>query len=747
MSTIAFIPNSVIDALGWVLLHSLWQFTALALVVVSLRNRLPKAQHRFHLAYGALLTGFVASVVTFFWVYEPAVAATSGSDANFLIDYKHSAVSFEAVLSDWYDQLVVTLELYNPLIVACWMLGLGFFLLRLAGAWWWLTRLRRKGLKAASEVMATGFSRLTGNVRAHRKVGLAQSPFIKSPLTLGHFKPIILFPIALVNHLSLEETEAILAHELAHITRHDWLLNLLQTFIETIYYFHPAVWWLSSVARKERENCCDDLAVAMTGNPLSYAKALLKVQQLSKKTETEATPALALGFAGRSGFWGKHPKLLHRIERLLQPQKQKIELMEKLTATLLLLGFLALIGLQSQSGALISPLKAMVPETFLWQAEPDTIKPETKVENRHIQKITHDDGKQKVEVEIENEEIKELKVDGKTVEPAEYKEYEELISELKETAPAPRVFIPREPREPRAPRSLRAPAMPGFPSAASPSSPRTITTESDGDGNTIILIDEGKETMKIEVKDGQVIMNGEPILDGELKNLPGASNIRFWDDGEGHSFQFFDDEKFRFLLEDNFFEFDTDGKFFWHDNGDKEVIELAPGGTFFHFKQDGDDRVIVAPAPEARYYGLAKAKKGRAEALARAERELAVKKRSIERQQRSAQRMAHRQRELAVRDVERNLRNVERAKRQYERAVVIGKRGIGFNDELGEVLYEDGLVKDPEKFKFQLSGESLKVNGKKAPKQMHEKYLKRYERLTGTKLSKNDSVKINVDNK
>ena len=111
-------------------------------------------------------------------------------------------------------------------------------------------------------------------------VRLKSSTLINTPVVVGYIKPTILFPIALINQLSIVEIEAILAHELAHIKRHDYLLNIIQILIETIFYYHPAIWFISSKVRFERENCCDDLAIDKIGSSVSYAKTLIKLQEL-----------------------------------------------------------------------------------------------------------------------------------------------------------------------------------------------------------------------------------------------------------------------------------------------------------------------------------------------------------------------------------------------------------------------------------------------------------------------------------
>ena len=117
-------------------------------------------------------------------------------------------------------------------------------------------------------------------------------------------KPVVLLPASALAGLTPQQLEAILAHELAHIRRHDYLVNLLQTLVETLLFYHPAVWWLSRRIRIERENCCDDLAVSLCGDPCTYARALADLEALRG-------PARSLAMAANGG------SLLQRVRRLL----------------------------------------------------------------------------------------------------------------------------------------------------------------------------------------------------------------------------------------------------------------------------------------------------------------------------------------------------------------------------------------------------------------------------------------------
>ena len=128
-----------------------------------------------------------------------------------------------------------------------------------------------------------GVARLTRRLHIGRAVRLLESTLVDVPTVIGWLKPVVLLPASALAGLSPHQLEAILAHELAHIRRHDYLVNLLQTLVETLLFYHPAVWWLSRRIRAERENCCDDLAVSLCGDPVAYAAALAELEGLRRQ--------------------------------------------------------------------------------------------------------------------------------------------------------------------------------------------------------------------------------------------------------------------------------------------------------------------------------------------------------------------------------------------------------------------------------------------------------------------------------
>ena len=194
-----------------------------------------------------------------------------------------------------------------PALMLAWLVGVALLSLRLLTGWLWIQRLRTRGVSQAHERFRGMAARLSRQLHISRAVALLESTIVEVPTVIGFLKPVILLPASAVAALAPHQLEAILAHELAHIRRHDYLVNLMQTLVETILFYHPAVWWLSHRIRIERENCCDDLAVSLCGDPVAYANALADLEAL----RSGPAPDHHIAMAATGG------SLLLRVRRLL----------------------------------------------------------------------------------------------------------------------------------------------------------------------------------------------------------------------------------------------------------------------------------------------------------------------------------------------------------------------------------------------------------------------------------------------
>src|SRR6185503_6057563 len=197
------------------------------------------------------------------------------------------------------------LDRLAPGVALVWLAGVAVLLARMAGGWWRVRRLHRTALATASSRWQTACRRLAYRLGLPAAAHVVESALVDVPTVVGWLRPAILLPVAALVSLTPSQVEAILAHELAHIRRHDYALNLLQTIAETLLFYHPAVWWLSNRIRAEREHCCDEIAVAVCGDPVSYAQALAEL-------EGWRTMSASMAMAATGG------SLSQRIRRILQ---------------------------------------------------------------------------------------------------------------------------------------------------------------------------------------------------------------------------------------------------------------------------------------------------------------------------------------------------------------------------------------------------------------------------------------------
>ena len=323
MNLINFLSGPVADALGWTLLHALWQGFALvvptAVVLHLLRSR--SSNFRYQVGVLALLAQLLTSAATFVWYYEPAadlvtVDASLALMQSLPVRWQAMAHTLGRQPLPWHLQVQQFLETHLTQFVLIYLIGVALFGLRLAGGWLYLQRLSQTAAQPASAKLIELTNTLRSVLAVRAVVRVRESARIMVPMVAGVLKPVLLLPIGLATNLSIREVEAVLAHELAHIKRHDYAVNLLQSVMEVLYFFHPALWWLSARVREEREHCCDDLAVrAVGGDGRILAQALARVEELrltqAGPAATADRPALAMALAT------KRQQLLHRVRRML----------------------------------------------------------------------------------------------------------------------------------------------------------------------------------------------------------------------------------------------------------------------------------------------------------------------------------------------------------------------------------------------------------------------------------------------
>lgn len=314
--------NPLVERFALVLMHSLWQALLVVNVVAIALAALARAKPavRYLVALGGLLMLPLFPIVTWMLV-EPTptplgAPMVSASDAP--LDPLPRLSQLRAVDTlpvaettvDRCQRVASSVDRFcrrNATGLAlAWSLGVVVFAFRLLLAWLSVTRLRRDGGQPVPDCVRDTLDKLAAIIGVRRPVDLRASDRVDGPAVMGWFRPLILLPAHALTGLSTEELSHVLAHELAHVRRGDYAVNLLQCVIEMLFFHHPAVWWLSHQVREEREHCCDEIAIAACGDRFAYARSLATLDDI----RPESRPHLfALGTRGG--------RLMNRIRRLL----------------------------------------------------------------------------------------------------------------------------------------------------------------------------------------------------------------------------------------------------------------------------------------------------------------------------------------------------------------------------------------------------------------------------------------------
>ena len=261
-------------ALGWTLLHFVWEGALIALVLAAVLylGRPAPARARYAAACLALVAMPLSFGLTVARELSAPHIASRGPvrlrQLDRALDSPVPTPAHETTASKVWRWAVPV-----------WLAGVLLFYVRSLGGWFAVQRLRRTGVVAAGAEWQARLHVLRSRSGVARAVALVESCLVDVPVVIGFLRPVILAPVGLLTGLRTEQVEAILLHELAHIRRNDYLVNLLQSLVEGLLFYHPAVWWVSHVIRAERENCCDDIVVAMSGDARGYAATLAALEE------------------------------------------------------------------------------------------------------------------------------------------------------------------------------------------------------------------------------------------------------------------------------------------------------------------------------------------------------------------------------------------------------------------------------------------------------------------------------------
>ena len=348
LSLVRLPGQDVAEKLGQVLLHFVWQGFLVAVFIGLLLAVLRRstANTRYFVSCAGLMLMALLPAITCFVVPNPIIAGFAADsvaafqnveseldksrpvssivvspDSAAFADHRSETTTLNVISGPVTvppsptghvvgESLTTTIgNIFRPWlssIAGIWLFGVVVLSLRLVLTWKQVHKLQIEGVLAANVAHLALLNRLSEKLGVWQLVRLLESSLVEVPTVMGWLKPVILLPIASVTALTTNQLEAILAHELAHIRRADYAVNILQSLVETLLFYHPAVWWISSRIRQEREHCCDDLAASICGDATSYVAALVRMEELRCEPSSVA-------LAARGG------DLLCRVRRLLSP--------------------------------------------------------------------------------------------------------------------------------------------------------------------------------------------------------------------------------------------------------------------------------------------------------------------------------------------------------------------------------------------------------------------------------------------
>jgi bla regulator protein blaR1 len=360
--------DSIIQAFCWTLVHSLWQGLLMAilggLLVLITRKAAPSI--RYNLFSILFILFFLAAGTTFLLEWQAASKAgeISGSAsaggpvvspvnyaAGFAAPGKMTAgnVSDPGTFQRLTERFIGYFDEHAPLVVLIWFILFSAQFARMLANLGKIHRIRNYRTTLPSLYWQERIGELAVALGIKRKIALLESAIIKVPMMAGVLKPVILIPLGLLAQLPADQVEAVLLHELAHIRRKDYFMNLLQSFGETLFFFNPGVRWISALIREERENCCDDIALGVAKSKKQFIHALVSFQEYNLTVSK-----FAIAFPGS----GNH--LLQRVRRIVYKDNKMLDIREKcfLLVCVFIIGGLTLAFSHAEKAPVPTPVQA-----------------------------------------------------------------------------------------------------------------------------------------------------------------------------------------------------------------------------------------------------------------------------------------------------------------------------------------------------------------------------------------------------
>jgi beta-lactamase regulating signal transducer with metallopeptidase domain len=726
------IPVQVMQALGYALFHSLWQGFAIALVLALLLlcMRQSSAAIRYFITTGAMATFAIITAITFINEYRSASAPAQTPSAEAPISQPPGTIDEakemysthlpanvdELTFHKMYTALQAYLLEHLPLIVLLWCMGICLLIIRFVGGFAYTQRLKYYKTVTLPGDWQRSLNALAKTAGISKPVKIAESVLVKVPMVVGYIKPVILLPLGTILALPAEQVEAILAHELAHIYRKDYLVNILQCMIEIIFFYHPAIWWISSRIREEREHCCDDIALNLCGNSLTIAKALTNLQHIPTYT-----PTLTLGFMGTGN------RLLMRIQRLVHGPRQKPDFMEGfLAACFVILSITAISVSAGVRKNLPDALAAHKPHVAASQPQlydTEIQAPADTTKNTFTFKGTRNGKKYDIKAVMQKGTIISLLVNGKKIPESEISNYYDLLYSVMESVPTP--------PSPASPPDIAEPSFPVQPALAPHVNIPDIVAQAPEDMHAILLPSEVRPTITITPPPLPPHPAVAPMTTGiiaEIIRAAFSNDTTHMQKGDFvYQFTGENNKTYKITIKDGVLtELKVDGK----------KIPKSDFSRYFYIIEELDKDITRKQRDmEARHNEILELQEHMENAHHDRVQELQMRLKAHEEMMRNyddniekalkqhemIKEQAHRKHEMAMQEH-------ERAMAKHEESAKFSKEMISL---LNNELIQDKLIQQNRSHYIRISPEGLYIDQVKQPKATFEKYKKLIENKTG----------------
>lgn len=332
--------DAFIFSFGWTLIHSLWHGAVISLITLLIlyfmRNQ--RSSVRYNFTVLSMLIIVLLSIWTFISFYGHYSSLVSSGNSSLSGTSDQGMFNLYDIL--WFNLLPGILKAnliyfteHLPLFIVLWFIAVLFLSIKYTGAYIYSQRLKHNRIKPAKAYWIDKLAFFSSKMNLKKRIQLLESALVKVPVVIGYFKPVIIVPLGLFSGIPQQQIEAILIHELAHIKRNDYLVKLLQTIVEILFFFNPFIWWISSIINKEREHCCDDLAISITKDNISFVRALAGLCELE-----------AGGTSAALAFGKSNNQIIKRMERVMNKNENKNNLSHFTIALVILISSLVALG-------------------------------------------------------------------------------------------------------------------------------------------------------------------------------------------------------------------------------------------------------------------------------------------------------------------------------------------------------------------------------------------------------------------